>query len=745
MERRKGCIQWTAVALCSLVGLALLALCPLGLLYNRRLDQARATYAAPTVYVTQPASGSSSPAGSQLAVSATAWGDIPISRAELWLDGQLLDTQESDLPAGISPFYAHFSLLVAEGPQQLFVRAVNLQGIVGQSVPIGVSGQSAVDEGLAAVVVSPAQTLGDIAAANDTEPEVLRELNPGLGDEEPFPGTEVIVPSASSAPPAIGPAVPPSPGMQPVTGTVPITPGIGAGQPLQPSPGMTNTITLPAIIISDLPKLAFPAFTPPVAPTALSGAVRNCMVRLSWQDNASDELQYDVWMAPLAGAPQLIASLTPAKGGAVWYEFPPPRTGGLSFWVEAVNGVGKQPSDIIWIEVDPKCPTRSPASLAVEALDMTLRGNHDRVYCYVSLENTPDKRLPSDDSAFIQVTAGRGDIAAWASGNRKFLVPIPADGALDLSGECWGWSGDDVINLGGFGDSINSSQWTGTRLSLPAKGYEIGYTVTYAEEAGRPGEETTYAYEDPTLPAPYNLGLLSKAMGGISGSTWTSLHWEWNGNQSELTGFAVFLDGQPYITVWGGDKRGIGVQPLTECGKRQQWQVAAVAGERQSSLSAVYEYRTPECPVTVEVIFEQIEVSCVDTNWFHPACPSCDTVECWFRVFANDQSALRFNKQFRLKLSCQTWNINWAEWFEPRKNTLTVQLSPSDTSLTFGSGWFYINDWGELAKFQQDSRTITMTLDQWKTYQGEHRLCTKQAGVMSCLVVKIRGPNVSVL
>lgn len=751
MKNRRGCIKWAVVALCSLVGLALLVLCPLGFFYARRLDQARAAYAPPTVYVTQPVSGSTAPAGSQLAVSATAWGDVSISRAELWLNGQLVDTQESDLPEGISPFYAHFGLLVSEGPQQLFVRAVNVQGIIGQSVPIGVTGQPAVDEGLVAVVVGPDETLEDIATAYDTEPEDLRELNPGLGDREPPEGTAVIVPAppTTTAPgpqaPPVGPSIPLSPGAPSVTSTVPLTPGIPPLTPILPGPNITNTIPSPGIVGSLLPQLAVPIFTAPAAPTNLSGSVDNCMVSLCWTDNAADELRYEVWMAPLAGSPQLIASLTPAKGGAAWFEFPPPRTGGLSLWVEAVNLVGKQPSNIVWLEVDSHCPTKSPTRLAVEALDMSVRGNYDKAYCYVSFENTPEERLPGNDSAFIQVTGGQGNIAAWASGNRKFLVPIPADGALDMSGECWGWSGEELSKLGAFSHTTNSPQWTGTRLPLPGGSYEIGYAVTYAGEAGGSGDETTYAYEDPTLPSPYNLTLLGKTIPGVPGSSSTSLHWQWNGNQSELTGFAVFLDGQPYAIIFGGDERGRAVAPLTGCGQRQRWQVAAVAGERQSPLSAAYEYRTPECPVAVEVIFEQIEVICVDTNWFHPACPSCDTAECWFRVFANDQSALRFNAMFPMKLSCQTWKIDWGQWPDPTKNTLTVQISPSDTSLTFGSRWFYENLFGELAKFQQASKTITMSLDQWKTYQGEHRLCTKQAGVMSCLVVKIRGPGGSIL
>ena len=741
MKKSRGRVKWIVFAVSSLIVLALVGLCGFAFWCVRRLEQARAQLAPPTVYVTQPLSGASSPAGNQLTVSATAWGDNPIIRAELWLNGELMDTQESDLPEGVSPFYAHFGLLLSEGPQQLFVRAINVQGIIGQSVPIGVTGEPASHEGLAAVVVGPDETLEDVAAAHDTDPEALRELNPGLGDQEPPEGTEVIVPAPPTAGgegpagPGVLPSIPAGPSPPPGSSKV-LAPGAPPLKIIEPSPlpigpGLTIAVLFP--------------FVAPAAPTDLKGRVEGCMVRLIWKDNASNELWYDVWMAPLAGAPRLIASLQPAAGGAAWFEFPPLQTGGLSFWVEAVGLGGKQPSNIIWLEVDPQCPTRSLTHLAVEALDMSVRGNYDRVYCYVSFENTPEERLPGDDSAFIQVTGGQGDIATWASGNKKFLVPIPADGALDIGGECWAWAGEALDRLGTFSDSTNSGQWTGTRLPLAAGGYEIGYAVTYAGEVGGAPKETTYGYEDPSVPSPYNLTMLSKTIPGVPGSSTTSLHWDWSGDQKSITGFAVFLDGQPYGTVSGADKRGIGVTLPTACGRRQRWQVAAVAGERQSRLSGAYEYRTPECPVSVEVEFKEIEVKCVDTNWFHPACPSCDTVECWFRVFANDQSAGRFSFNFPMKLSCETWKINWVPWPNPPNSTLTVQISPDNTSLHFGSRWFYVNFLGELAKFQQASKTINMTLEEWKTYQGEHSLCTKQAGVMSCLEVEVRGSGGSSL
>ncbi|MGB3904087.1 MAG: hypothetical protein WBB22_04130, partial [Anaerolineae bacterium] len=709
--------------------------CGLALGYVRLQEQARAEFAPPTVFVTEPVSGASAPVGTHLVVSAAALGDTPVSRAELWVDGELVDTQECDLPEGISPFYAHFGLLVSEGPQQLFVRAVNIQGIIGQSPPVGVVGDSSPEEAFHAVLVASGETLADIAMARDIEPEVVEELNPDLGGQDPPAGAVVIVPTPpeEEAPPSVGPSVPPT--APDTTPSPPTPPGTGP-VPMPGGPPLKVIEPQPIPMAPWLPLLAVPRFDPPAAPSGLQGQVEDCMVRLRWNDNANNETRYEVWMAPLAGSPQLIASLSPAKGGVAWFEFPAPQTGGLSFWVEAVNFIGSQPSNIVWVEVEHACPTRSPAQLEVEALDMSVRGNYDRVYCYVSFEKTPEERLPRDDSSFIQMQGDQGDIAAWASGSNKFVIPIPADAALDIAGECWGWSGDTLDKLGTFSDSTSANQWTGTRLPLAGEGYEIGYAVASASGDGGAGEETTYAYEDPTLPSPYNLTMLSKTIPGVPGSSSTSLYWDWNGDQKTITGFAVFLDGVPYKTVTGADKRGVQVHVPTMCGRTFRWQVAAVSGQAQSSFSASYDYHSEPCPVQVEVQFKELRILCSENYWFHWTCPNCGEVGTWWTLFANDQQRKSYYSNLRFVLKCGTYKISQIDMNE--EDTLVVSISSSDPTLQVGSRFYYMNHYGEPRNFQYARRTITMPLEKWKTYDQEFELWTKASGVYSYLVVRVR-------
>jgi hypothetical protein len=94
----------------------------------------------PSVTITEPASGGSVMANSYLYISARAAGGNLITRVELWMDGELVGTQESGTAGGVSPFDVSLELLVPPGEHTLFVRAVNARGLIGNSAPVSVNG-----------------------------------------------------------------------------------------------------------------------------------------------------------------------------------------------------------------------------------------------------------------------------------------------------------------------------------------------------------------------------------------------------------------------------------------------------------------------------------------------------------------------------------------------------------------------------------------------------------------------------
>ena len=139
MNRRRSYGTPIVVAACVLGVLACLALAVLAIPYLRPWLLG-AQSQPPSVTITHPASGTSTLADSYLPVSATAFGSVPITRVELWGDGELIDTKESRVPEGICPFYASFDLTVSQGLHTLFVRAIDASGFMGDSWPVNVSG-----------------------------------------------------------------------------------------------------------------------------------------------------------------------------------------------------------------------------------------------------------------------------------------------------------------------------------------------------------------------------------------------------------------------------------------------------------------------------------------------------------------------------------------------------------------------------------------------------------------------------
>ena len=139
MKKRRGCVQWSVITIIVLVVLALVALGVFAVLRLRQ-QQLQARFLPPSVTITYPDSGTSTLEGSYLPVSATAFGATPITRAELWVDDELVATQESPDPKGVSPFYASFDLTVPLGLHTLFVRAVDATGLIGDSWPVNVGG-----------------------------------------------------------------------------------------------------------------------------------------------------------------------------------------------------------------------------------------------------------------------------------------------------------------------------------------------------------------------------------------------------------------------------------------------------------------------------------------------------------------------------------------------------------------------------------------------------------------------------
>jgi len=663
---------------------------------NRRLSE------SPIVYITEPSSGEEVPAGGYINVLASAMGHTPITRMELWLDGELVDTQTSDKPEGLSPLFAIFGLPVPQGPHLVIVRAVNLKGIIGQSIPVDVFGKQGAGGEFKPVLANGSDTLAEIAQSNNTDLPTLQNLNPSLGSSAPVAGSFVKVP-----PP------PKSPGSSPVQ--LPDTAKLKVVEP-----------SLLAVIVAVLNPVLV---QPPAAPSDLLIQVAGCKITLRWNDIANNEEYYEVWVAGTGITPHAIYQLNPAGRGLVWFEFPAPKPGNLSFWVEAVNPIGRQPSNLVGTNVSDVCPSTTATQIRIELLEINASASYDKAYCYLSIEGAPHIRLPQDSSAFLQIQAGQANISTWELAKRQFVMPIPADGSIEIAGECWGWSGGKLNKVGTFAGTFPVETWDGSKRSLQAGSFQLVFAFQPLGATDAGGTKTTYANNDPGIPVPYNLRLWTV-------DDWDyydqRLLWDWNGNPKDIIGFRVYLNGMPYALVTDIPGQISSLLPYG-CSHHVRWEVAAVTSSTQSALSAPLEYDLPRCAIFAIVKFKYITIQSVSSGGgflptsFNP----CDTVGTYFAIYVNNISrkagywyADMWSGPKDAQVTCGTYTFDqllrqFPDYKnQPEPDTFRVMIRGDNLSLTFAARFMFDNGWGESTTLLNRVDTISMPYEQWKTYKN---------------------------
>jgi LysM repeat protein len=301
-------------------------------------ERKRAAAAPPTVFLNNPKAGEVYPVNQLVYVQASAVGTSDIQVLELRLDGQSTGKAFND--AGIDgAFDGQFEITITDGPHSISVRATDQNGLIGQSIPIQIFGTGdKPDDGLLIYISQEGDTLESISDDFNVDLDELKGLNPDLGDGVLPPGTRVKIPQGEEEEPApdpapADPAIPPAP------------PG---GPPPNTTPLVEITEALPIIdVVSVIRQL-----NTPKAPDSLTALHEGCDVTLSWNDNSTNEDFFRVWFGGLGVPPRVIATVSSSDHtGQVWYQFNTPPAGIYNFWVEAVNALGVQPSEDVWVGV----------------------------------------------------------------------------------------------------------------------------------------------------------------------------------------------------------------------------------------------------------------------------------------------------------------------------------------------------------------------------------------------------------
>lgn len=143
----------------------------IGLVILRRQPADARPAVGPTVLITSPVPAENSVASPSIAIQAAVYGDNPIHRLELWLDGELSQTFYNQDPGQTFTLEISFNQLLTAGGHLLFVRAIDTQNLIGQSLPITAEGTLAIvgDGPFSLVQIQPGDTLDETLAANGTD------------------------------------------------------------------------------------------------------------------------------------------------------------------------------------------------------------------------------------------------------------------------------------------------------------------------------------------------------------------------------------------------------------------------------------------------------------------------------------------------------------------------------------------------------------------------------------------------
>jgi len=713
MKKRKSCLVAATILLGIGVVVALVTILLARDFWPNWLDQKRALAGPPTVIVHFPTSGDTTPEGILLPASATATGRNPISRIELWRDGELYQQQASEDNAGI--FRASFEVELSEGDHMLVFRAIDSNGLVGQSLPIPVSGVPS--SGIPTTTTTTAlegQTLDDIAKAAGTDAGTLKNLNPGLGNGGLPAGTQVTVP----APPAQGGAGAPG---QP-QGTPPVN--IKQPDPLPVTSDVINVqaIQLPIVTPGDIISIIFS--NRPQAPTSLQVGFKDCTVQMQWYDNATNETHFNIWMQRIYGPPQLIATTgANPQNGPTRFDFASPSFGIYSFWVEAANALSSQSSEVkyVWVS-DSDCTGGVATYLEIEALDMYIFGPYGQIYCYLSLDGTPEKRIP--ENAYIQVQNDWGDITKHWGGEKRVLFPMPADEELTLEGECWGFQGTLLVNLGSFQANVPSSKWDGSRLELKTDSFLVGYRV---QPAGSKTAHGRFQYVDYGLPSPQIWDVKAQGELQIPEKDWkartVTLTWHWSGRPEQINSFLILIDGEEvrYVNRLQAQES---ILLGSACGQKYSFTIEAVgAGGARSVPSTPYSYQQPPCPVMAEVKFLTAKSNVTDDlSCKFPIMSTCfsykgcDQIDIWYELFAlgagHDPVYIYGGaEQFPMPYKCGI-EYQFTKQLGADRDTIIVPIDPALPEVRVGTT-FWESDVGPTDKFGLTGMDIKHAYADW--------------------------------
>lgn len=583
----------------------------------------------PLVSIRSPRHREQVEVGQEMTIHSIARDEGKVTRVELWIDGQLHETQTSTLPGGTSPF----PLLArwqpsSPGTHTLIARAFNARGGRGQA-SVNVE-----------AIVGMDRDGDDIPDAEDDCPDEpgLPESNgcplptemdrdgDGILDEADVCLDEAGPPSADGCPDADGD------GVRDSEDACPDEPGLPEHDGC-PTPGDLDDDGVPDVEDACPDRPGLPEHSG--CPDRDGDGVHDM----------DDACPNEPGLSGLAGCPDQDGDGIPDRQDACPDEPGPTPSGCPDTGAEDRDGDGI-PDDVDLCPDEPGpgpsgCPTPGGGTDAdgdgnpddeppgigpfgdiggdatvipveFEALELEVFDDYDEVYCYAGLAGEGMERY----GPFEPLGERQWDIAAHLGGENSRTVAMHDDEPLEVHVECWAsniytWEeespGGGLPEGGAWGPVWDLGSFIEYHPRDPDWG---GHVITVESSGGQQGHSFRAQYRicaDSCEEAAYPPPILSLFhVGGVH-----QLVWLWEGDRESVNGFKVYLNDN----FDRGLRKDISSYTLQghepACGERWEFQMTAYSGptlvpERETPPSNSVYWTGPPCPRVVRVAFNQL-------------------------------------------------------------------------------------------------------------------------------------------
>ncbi len=354
----------------------------------------------------------------------------------------------------------------------------------------------------------------------------------------------------------------------------------------------------------------------------------------------------------------------------------------------------------VWIGVPAtQCEDFTAPYLYFSVNRLEVFGNYDQVYCYISVEGVPEQRFPQEESLFYQTGVLPTDpqSSVYWGGIRSFMVPYPEDNSIDIEGECLAWSGGTLNSLGNFDAEMTPSEigFIDTQL-IKTPNFTVWMIV---RPYGNETPEGTYTFFDPNIEPPFNLDIFDT---GFSTNPFYPsdkyLSWEWQGDESEIEGFTVYLNGNPFKLALPHE-RAVTFPSPARCGNHMNFEIVANLPNGQTNRSEVLVHNLIPCSMRAEVIFNAIGTGRTRDSFSG----KCDQIETYFELVVWSTEKYQRNLgvgsgySWRYPMTCSKVyrfdDIGYALTKKRGLDRFIVNIDPMNPELEIGLfGWDY--DWG---------------------------------------------------